>query len=244
MCSAGGGLRRRSLIINADDFGLSRGVNAGIVEAHLHGVLTSTSLMVLRPAAEDAAELAHRNGSLSVGLHLDDQLDVDLDDPGEAADAFAAQLERFRVLVGRGPTHVDSHHHSHATPTRLPIFSELVAPLGVPLRHDGRVTYLGGFWGQEESGAPALGQVSREALLELIAAAVGDSAGSADGSASTNHFTEIGCHPARVTGDFRSSYLTEREAELETLTSPGLREAIEAAGAELVSYRDWRSRTG
>jgi predicted glycoside hydrolase/deacetylase ChbG (UPF0249 family) len=222
---------KRPLIINADDFGLSIGVNAGIVEAHVRGVLTSTSLMVFRPAAEDAGELAHRHSSLSVGLHLDDQLDVDLDDPDQAARAFAAQLERFRELIGADPTHVDSHHHSHATPSRLPIFSELVAPLGVPLRHDGRVIYLGGFWGQAENRTPALDRVGREALLEMI------------GSAAADGFTEIGCHPARVTGDFKSSYLMEREAELATLTSPGLREAIEASGAELVSYRDWRSRT-
>lgn len=229
----------RPLIINADDFGLSIGVNAGIVEAHVRGVLTSTSLMVFRPAAEDAAELAHRHSSLSVGLHLDDQLEVDLDDPDQAARTFAAQRERFRELIGADPTHVDSHHHSHATPSRLPIFSELVASLGVPLRHDGRVSYLGGFWGQAANRTPALDRVGREALLEMIDAAAADGSGSvvADG------FTEIGCHPARVTGDFQSSYLIEREAELATLTSPGLREAIEASGAELVSYRDWRSRT-
>lgn len=222
----------RPLIINADDFGLSMGVDAGIIEAHTRGVLTSTSLMVFRPAAEDAARLAHRHTTMSVGLHLDDQLDVDLDDPDQAARAFAAQIERFRELIGTDPTHVDSHHHSHATPSRLPIFSELVAPLGVPLRHDGRVTYLGGFWGQSENGTPALESVSRDALLELVGQTVADG------------FTEIGCHPARVIGDFRSSYVSEREAELQTLTSPGLREAIEARGAELVCYRDWRSRTG
>lgn len=221
----------RPLIINADDFGLSIGVNAGIVDAHISGVLTSTSLMVFRPAAEDAAELAHRHSSLSIGLHLDDQLDADLDDPEQAARAFAAQLERFRELIGGDPTHVDSHHHSHTTPGRLATFSELVAPLGVPLRHDGRVTYLGGFWGQAENGGPALDRISQDALLEMVRT-LGDG------------FTEIGCHPARVTGDFQSSYLIERETELQTLTSPGLREAIEASGAELVSYRDWRSRAG
>jgi chitin disaccharide deacetylase len=225
------------LIINADDFGLSIGVDAGIIEAHVSGVLTSTSLMVLRPGAPHAAELARRHSSLSVGLHLDDQLDVDLDDPDQAARTFAEQLERFRELIGADPTHVDSHHHSHATPRRLPIYSALVAPLGVPLRHDGRVTYLGGFWGQTEDRTPALDRVSREALLELVRSIAGD------GSANDG-FTEIGCHPARVTGDFQSSYLTERETELQTLTSPGLREAIEASGVELVSYRDWGSRTG
>jgi chitin disaccharide deacetylase len=221
----------RLLIVNADDFGLSEGVNAGILEAHAHGVVTSTSLMVLRPGAEDAVRLAQRHPSLSVGLHFDGD-DLALDDADRAARAFAAQLERFRQLVGASPTHVDSHHHVHASAGRLAIFSELVAPLDIPLRHDGRVRYLGGFWGQAEGGATALNQITREALLRLIRSEAADG------------FSEIGCHPGRVTGDVRSSYLDEREAELQTLTGSGLQEEIAAAGVELVSYRDWRSRSG
>lgn len=219
----------RRLIINADDFGLSQGVNAGIVAAYLRGVVTSTSLMVHRPGAQDAAALARRHPSLSVGLHVDDRDGANLDDPRQAARAFAAQLERFRELTGTDPTHVDSHHHAHASGDRLQIFSELVAPLAVPLRHDGQVTYLGGFWGQAD-GTAALEQVSRDALLAIVRAEVGEG------------FTEIGCHPARITGDFQSSYLDEREAELRTLTDPGLRREIETAGVELVSYREWRPR--
>ena len=46
------------------------------------------------------------------------------------------------------------------------------------------------------------------------------------------------CHPARVIGDFRSSYLDERAVELATLTEPGLRQEVEALGVQLVSYRE------
>jgi predicted glycoside hydrolase/deacetylase ChbG (UPF0249 family) len=219
----------RLLIVNADDFGLSAGVNAGIVEAHTGGVVTSTSLMVNRAGAEDAATLARQHPTLSVGLHFDDQ-GVDPDDRAAAEHAFRTQLERFRRLVGAAPTHVDSHHHAHARNGRLALFTELVAPLGVPLREDGRVRYLGGFWGQSETGATELSHVGREFLLEMIRTEVADG------------FTEIGCHPARLTGDFASSYLEERATELETLTAPGLRGEIEALGVALVSYRDWRPR--
>ena len=62
----------RALIINGDDFGLSPGINDGIVEAHTRGVLTSTSLMVTAPAAPQAAELAKSHPQLSVGLHFVD----------------------------------------------------------------------------------------------------------------------------------------------------------------------------
>ena len=45
----------RRLIVNADDFGQSPGVNRGIIEAHQHGIVTSASLMVSWPAAAEAA---------------------------------------------------------------------------------------------------------------------------------------------------------------------------------------------
>lgn len=218
----------RLLIVNADDFGLSDGVNEGIIEAHTNGVVTSASLMVERPAAEQAAELARRHPSLSVGLHFDGDA-LDLDDPAKAATAFSDQLERFRALLGQDPTHVDSHHHIHTENERLTIFSELVGPLGVPLRHDGRVRYLGGFWGRSESGAPEPENVGRQFLLELVRTEVSDG------------LTEIGCHPAKVTGDFTSSYLQQRTIERQTLTEPGLRAEIDALGVKLVSFRAWGS---
>ena len=60
----------RYLIVNGDDFGLSPQVNAGIVHAHQHGILTNTSLMVSGPAWKDAIARAKETPSLSVGLHL------------------------------------------------------------------------------------------------------------------------------------------------------------------------------
>jgi len=61
---------RRRLIVSADDFGLSPGVNAGILTAHHDGVLTDASLMVNGAACAEAVELAHATPTLSVGLHL------------------------------------------------------------------------------------------------------------------------------------------------------------------------------
>ena len=61
----------RHLIVNADDFGLSAGVNRGIVEAYDNGIVTSASLMVHKPAAAQAAALARSRPSLGLGLHID-----------------------------------------------------------------------------------------------------------------------------------------------------------------------------
>ncbi|HEV2287673.1 MAG TPA: ChbG/HpnK family deacetylase [Candidatus Acidoferrales bacterium] len=60
----------RRLIVNADDFGFTRGVNAGIIRAHLHGILTSTTIMASGSAFEDAVALARANPKLGVGCHL------------------------------------------------------------------------------------------------------------------------------------------------------------------------------
>jgi chitin disaccharide deacetylase len=60
----------RRLIVNADDFGLTAGVNRGIVEAHHSGIVTSTTLMANSAAFDDAVQLAQSNPKLSVGCHL------------------------------------------------------------------------------------------------------------------------------------------------------------------------------
>jgi predicted glycoside hydrolase/deacetylase ChbG (UPF0249 family) len=217
----------RLLIVNADDFGLSRGLNEGIVEAHAHGIVTSASLMVSRPGAGQAAKLAGAHPSLSVGLHFDDGCGADLDDPAQVAAAFADQLAQFRELLGTEPTHVDAHHHSQTSGARLSIFRELTGPLGVPLRHDGRVHHIGGFYAQTEIGVTNLERVSRASLRRLVDSEAGDG------------LSELSCHPGRILGDFSSSYVEAREVELRTLTEPGLAAELEASGVRLVSFHAW-----
>jgi chitin disaccharide deacetylase len=219
------GTTARRLIVNADDFGLTAGVNAGIVEAHVAGVVTSTSLMVDRPGAADAARLAREHPELSVGLHYVED-GPEIDDPGHVARTFAAQLERFRDLTGGDPTHVDSHHHVHLT--RLAMFEPLVAPLAVPLRGGGGVTFVGAFYAQPRRGVVELDRVRAPFLLELLS------------TEAAGECTELGCHPANSTVDLVSSYTWEREVELATLTKPDLRARIEELGLTLASYHNWR----
>jgi hopanoid biosynthesis associated protein HpnK len=61
---------RRRLIVNADDFGRSDEINQAVIRAHREGILTTASLMVNEPAAEEAIALARENPGLGVGLHL------------------------------------------------------------------------------------------------------------------------------------------------------------------------------
>jgi len=229
-------LSERVLIVNADDFGASEGINRGIVEAHTGGIVTSTSLMVTGSVVAGAVALARAHPELGIGLHLDldgEQADPDLDPSDTAAvrAELARQLEVFGELMGRPPTHVDSHHHIHRRPEIEPIARELVAPLGIPLREDGRVTFVGGFYGQWEWQVTDLHHVSPEFLIWILRNEVGEG------------WTEVSCHPGYVSDDFTSLYLTEREAELQTLTDPSVRAEIEAAGIRLASYRELQTGT-
>jgi predicted glycoside hydrolase/deacetylase ChbG (UPF0249 family) len=60
----------RRLIINADDFGLTRGVNRAVAELHQAGFLTSATLMAHAPATGNAVEIARATPSLGVGCHV------------------------------------------------------------------------------------------------------------------------------------------------------------------------------
>src|ERR1700685_4677998 len=60
----------KEVILNADDFGLTRGVNEGIIRGHREGILTSATLMATGPAFDDAVERALANPDLGVGCHL------------------------------------------------------------------------------------------------------------------------------------------------------------------------------
>lgn len=60
----------KRLIVNADDFGLSSGVNRAVEQAWQHGILTQASLMPGGSAFDEAIAIAHRNPGLQVGLHL------------------------------------------------------------------------------------------------------------------------------------------------------------------------------
>jgi predicted glycoside hydrolase/deacetylase ChbG (UPF0249 family) len=133
----------RRLIINADDYGLSRGVNTGIIEASDAGVVTSASMMVNLPAFSDAVARAASRPALSLGLHLNLTTGKPLTaaptltrrktglfyslpvlvaraslgriDSSEVARECAAQLDRM-IEFGISPTHLDSHRHVHAHP--------------------------------------------------------------------------------------------------------------------------------
>jgi chitin disaccharide deacetylase len=225
----------RYLIVNADDFGCSRSVNRGIVETHERGIVTSTSLMVLRPAAAEAATYARGRPDLGVGLHVElARWRVSrLPRRGAALTATAVrrhgseqlqqQLERFTSLVGRAPSHLDSHQHRHTWPLVRPLFERTAQELGIPLRRTPLgVRFCGEFYGHDGRGRPEPEAITTEALVRLLE-------GLEEG------VTEMCCHPGYI-DDLRSWYRLEREQEVRALCDPRAHEAIRRLGIRLCTF--------
>lgn len=141
----------KRLIVNADDFGFTRGVNAGIVEAFERGILRSTTLMANGPAFDDAIRLARRTPALDVGCHLVLIGGRPLTARGErfpdsvgglvarlfgsySVDwierEFAAQIDKI-ASAGIQPTHLDTHKHTHLAPPVLESMLRVARRFGI-----------------------------------------------------------------------------------------------------------------
>jgi len=151
----------KRLIVNADDFGLTRGVNEGIARAFREGILTSTTLMANGPAFADAVEQARANPGLGVGCHLVLVGGRSVAAPkqaGSLADrngmlprsllALVTQLtcgrvqpkdieSEFRAQIERvrsagiKPTHLDTHKHTHSHPKVMEALARVAKEFGI-----------------------------------------------------------------------------------------------------------------
>jgi hopanoid biosynthesis associated protein HpnK len=151
----------KQLILNADDFGLTRGVNEGIVRAYREGVLTSTTLMATGAAFDDAVTRAKENLGLGVGCHLvlaggqsvapKEQVGSLVDKEGflpESLGIFLALVSAGRIrseeiemelraqiekirAAGIEPTHLDTHKHTHVHPRVMEAVGKVAQRSGI-----------------------------------------------------------------------------------------------------------------
>ena len=226
----------RSLIVNADDFGLSEGTNRGIIEAHERGIVTSTSLMVRQPAVASAVAYGKAHPGFSIGLHLDlgewEWRDggwfqtcevVATDDASAVAAEIERQLETFHRLMGRTPTHLDSHQHVHQhEPVRTAALA-VATRLGVPLRGvAGEFPFCGHFYGHGPKGSAFPEGISVENLLRLLRELPAGN-------------TELSCHPG-LDETLVSCYRAERFTEVQTLCDPRVRATLQSEHIRLAGF--------
>jgi predicted glycoside hydrolase/deacetylase ChbG (UPF0249 family) len=243
------------LIVNADDFGLTAGVSRGILEAHRTGIVTSTTLIVNReipPALIE--ELAASN--LGVGVHLNLTLGgpvasakrvpslVDAEGrfirdareasarakADEARIELGTQIDAFRTIMGRFPTHLDTHHHVGRHQPVLDLVLDFARALKVPVRSQDDLVRAAArerglrtpdhFMG--ESGPEPYW--SRERTLAHLASLPAG-------------VSEFMTHPGYFDEDLAySRYGKQRETEMAGLTGPEVREAIARHGIRLAHF--------
>ncbi|MDQ0201487.1 chitin disaccharide deacetylase [Neobacillus ginsengisoli] len=226
------------LIVNADDFGLSRGVNNGIIDSYLYGIVNSTSMMMNMSGTEHALHLAKKYPELRVGIHLVltcgrpilEDVPSLVDENGqfkslsifmaknisldELEREWNAQIERF-IHSGLNPTHFDSHHHVHTLIELSPVVKRLSEKFGIPVRRNGSI------------GIDGVESLADLTLFDFYGEGV-----------TPHYFTnlparlqdgvtvEIMCHPAYLDNNLLkgSSYTYKRLVELDILTSVNLPE--------------------
>ena len=235
------------LIVNSDDFGLTPGVNLGVIDALKRGILRSTTAMMNQPAIEMAAELAKANPELGVGLHLvltaGEPLlkthktivdakgkflknavlvykqDVDVE---EVYAEYVAQMERYIELFGQKPTHIDGHHHTHKLPQTVEATKRLAKAYDIKYVREveSDVAFISNFYGPNTDFAQF------EKVLDLRL---------------NEEFVELMCHVALIDVDLIqcSTYNFDRVHELETLIGSQAKDYLAKHNIELVNFNSY-----
>lgn len=230
----------RLLVINADDFGYTSGVNQGIIKAHRQGVVTSTSLMVHGSSSSEVKKLL-KYPKMSIGLHF--QLSTEgrkgvvireLILPKLGAwlirFEFERQLKRFVYLTaGRYPDHLDSHHNTHLTyPKVWSVLKEYADTLKIPVRGAKEFNSIDSFYGQSNKGLTDLTRINPASLIKIL-------------SGLKEGVNDITCHPGVYDSTLAktTSYAAEREVELKTLTDPKVKNYLVKKNIRLVSWKEF-----
>ena len=242
------------LIMNADDFGISKAINLGIIEGFKNGIVTSTTLMCNMEATEHAVNLAKENSKLGVGIHLvltagrplSKNVKTLVDSEGnflkydkmvesacieDIRREFRKQFEKF-LSFGIVPTHIDTHHHVHSIESVFEVVAELAKEHNIPIRHIKAI-------GEEKYESIKtttkfvdsfynLSMIEPEILINLLEDNINVDS------------LEIMCHPGYLDSKIlsSSSYAYPRVKELETLTNKEVIKFINEKNIELINFKD------
>ena len=244
------------VIFNADDFGYSKGVNLGILEAYKNGAVRSTTMMAGMPGFEHAVGLASENPGLKLGVHLtlttgksvggvyktitdengwflrlpeiERRANQGEIDLTEVEAEYEAQIQKV-LAAGIKPTHFDSHHHTHNLPGIVNVFLKLAKKYGVKVRIYDKGLLSGAFSDVRTTGVFSDTFFGENVTADELRRIL---------STCDADSIEVMCHPAYVDGFLQSSssYSTQRTRELDLLTSHEVMSFITENGMELCSF--------
>lgn len=234
------------VIVNADDFGYSRGLNYGIIDAHQYGIVNSTTMMMNMDAVEHAFRIAAPFPQLAIGIHLvltagaplwkdgvqsliqsngqfktltmlNKRFDLNIE---EVEKEWEAQIQRF-FSFGRKPSHFDSHHHVHMHPKLQGVICKLANKYNVPVRRNGKKELEG----VEMYSDIALFDFYNEGVTE-------DYFEHLPTKVKEGQTVEVMCHPAYLDQELQqgTSYFLPRLKELEILMKAKLPIGCELVG--------------
>lgn len=247
------------MIVNADDFNLTRGVDRAILECHDRGIVSSTTFMVNLPIESSTVSSLKKRKSLGVGLHLNVTFDrpvltavkiksltggqvsfrkmkeqlAGLPSASELFHEYSAQVQKFIKVFGRKPTHLDTHHQMHNHPFFLKVLTETAKTFKVPMRTSCLLT--------------------QSALLKKIKSPIvtdyffGNLTPEGHWTAGPlevilknlpSGVSEMMCHPGIVDADLKavSSFTTGRAVEHQVFSSPRFRKILADQSVRLVHF--------
>ncbi len=252
----------RQLIVNADDFGFTRDVNAGIVYSHTHGILSATTLMANGEAFGDAVGLARETPTLDIGCHLvliqgasvltGDALPASWKAVLKAIamgqlnieSELRAQIQKI-VAAGIRPTHLDTHKHSHVHPAVFRAVLRLAGEFQIPFV---RLPFDTGWLPVRplnllyrrklrQSGLQATDHFTGFLLTDTLSVeTLSEALGRLPGGS-----IEFMCHPGYLGDELRRAPSRLKEArvrQLEALTSPTIRARLAELEIKLTNYRE------
>lgn len=238
------------LIVNADDFGLSRGVNYGIVDSFKNGIVTSTTLLVNAERTMDAVNMIKEYSFLNVGLHLALTMTKPLTDCKEFLnekgyfksrkeynqdftinqdllyEEWDAQVKKFIELTNRMPTHMDSHHHFYLHKGCTEVIKTLSKKYDLPVR--------------DVETAFQTVTLKKDFYDETVDIDYFENLLKQDFDC-----IELMVHPGFLDAEIEriTSYSKKRIYEHEILTSAKIKKMIEKNNVQLVSYKDVKKRS-
>jgi predicted glycoside hydrolase/deacetylase ChbG (UPF0249 family) len=244
------------LIVTADDFNLSDGVSRGILEAHQHGIVTETSVMVNLGDLQHAVTMLAEAPRLALGLHLNITRGHPVAPPNAVEELlgadgqflgspravpvqvrhvavhteFQAQVDAFVRAFGHLPRHLDTHHHVHQHPVVLDVLLDLATALRLPVRSID--TAMRATMTARGLGSPAqfLGDAGDEpywTVTRLLSTIPTLSPG----------VTELMCHPGYFDDTIAySRYGRQRDVERQALCAPEVAAMLREQGVQLVTY--------